>query len=274
LYRTRILGAALLLPLAFTACQKKADPAAELLANPAAVTDERLLAGTSDGKTWPTYNGNYGEHRFSPLKAINTDTVKDLGLAWFADYDSNLDQQGSPLYVDGVIYVSTGSFNKLNAFNAKTGELLWQYNAHTDGAWLRNVCCGNVNRGIAAYNGKIYMGTLDARLVAVDAKTGKPVWETDVIQGDRNDPLNRFSITMAPRVAKGKVFIGASGAEFGVRGWMGAFERRSGASTTCPAIRRRASRTRRWRRPRRPGAASGGSSEAAAPCGMAPSTIR
>jgi PQQ-dependent dehydrogenase (methanol/ethanol family) len=216
------------LPLAFTACQKKADPAAELLANPAAVTDERLLAGTSDGKTWPTYNGNYGEHRFSPLKAINTDTVKDLGLAWFADYDSNLDQQGSPLYVDGVIYVSTGSFNKLNAFNAKTGELLWQYNAHTDGAWLRNVCCGNVNRGIAAYNGKIYMGTLDARLVAVDAKTGKPVWETDVIQGDRNDPLNRFSITMAPRVAKGKVFIGASGAEFGVRGWMGAFDAETG----------------------------------------------
>jgi quinohemoprotein ethanol dehydrogenase len=223
----QLLGVALLLPVLMAGCQKKADPAASLLENPAAITDERLLAGTSDGTAWPTYGGDYSEQRFSPLKAINTDTVKDLGLLWHADYDTNLDQHGSPLYVDGVLYVST-AWNKLYAFDAKTGEQLWQYNAQTDGAWLRNVCCGNVNRGVAAYDGKIYMGTLDARLVAVDAKTGKPAWETNVIIGDRNDPLNRLSITMPPRIAKGKVFVGASGGEYGVRGWMAAFDAATG----------------------------------------------
>jgi PQQ-dependent dehydrogenase (methanol/ethanol family) len=223
----QLLGIALLLPVLMAGCQKKTESPTLLLENPAAITDERLLAGASDGTAWPTYGGDYSEQRFSPLKAINTGTVKNLGLLWHADYDTNLDQHGSPLYVDGVIYVST-AWNKLYAFDAKTGEQLWQYNAETDGAWLRNVCCGNVNRGIAAYDGEIYMGTLDARLVAVDAKTGTPAWETDTISGDRDDPLNRFSITMPPRIAKGKVFVGASGGEYGVRGWMAAFDAATG----------------------------------------------
>ena len=200
--------------------------AVDPLANPAAVTAERLLdAGNST--QWLTYGGSYSEQRFSPLKQIDTTNVGTLGLAWFADYDTNLDQHGTPLYVDGVLYVST-AWNKLYAFDAKTGKQLWQYNAKVPGEWLRNVCCGNVNRGIAAYNGKIYMGTLDARLVAIDAKTGKEAWATDTIEGDHNDPLNRFSITMAPRIAKGKVFIGASGGEFGVRGWIAAFDAETG----------------------------------------------
>jgi alcohol dehydrogenase (cytochrome c)/quinohemoprotein ethanol dehydrogenase len=227
--RARLLGAALLLPLALVACQKaaKAPETASVLANPAAVNDERLLKGTADTSQWATYNGSYSEQRFSPLKAINTGNVKDLGLAWFADYDTNLDQHGSPLYVDGVLYVST-AWNKLYAFDARTGKQLWQYNAKVPGEWLRNVCCGNVNRGIAAYNGKIYMGTLDARLVAIDARTGKEAWVTDTIQGSHEDPLNRYSITMAPRIAKGKVFIGASGGEYGVRGWIAAYDAETG----------------------------------------------
>ena len=194
---------------------------------PAAITQERLLKGLDDPNQWPTYGGGYSEQRFSPLKAIDTTSVGKLGLAWFADYDTNLDQHGTPLYVDGVIYVST-AWNKLYAFDAKSGKQLWQYNAKVPGEWLRNVCCGNVSRGIAAYNGKIYMGTLDARLVAIDAKTGKEAWVTDTIQGDHSDPLNRLSITMAPRVAKGKVYIGASGGEFGVRGWIAAFDAETG----------------------------------------------
>jgi PQQ-dependent dehydrogenase (methanol/ethanol family) len=229
LNRARVLGCALLLPMLLAACQKADKPPAvpATLANPAAVSNERLLKGTADTSQWATYNGDYAEHRFSPLKAINTDSVKDLGLAWFADYDTNLDQHGSPLYIDGVIYVST-AWNKLYAFDAKTGAQLWQYNAKVPGDWLRNVCCGNVNRGIAAYNGKIYMGTLDARLVAIDAKTGTEAWSTNTILGDVADPLNRFSITMAPRIANGKVYIGASGGEFGVRGWMAAFDAETG----------------------------------------------
>ena len=173
LNRTRILGLGLLLPLALAACQKTDKVAAvDPLANPAAVTQERLLKGLDDPTQWATYGGSYSEQRFSPLKQIDATSIGKLGLAWYADYDTNLDQNGTPLYVDGVIYVST-AWNKLYAFDAKTGKQLWQYNAKVPGEWLRNVCCGNVNRGLAAYNGKIYMGTLDARLVAIDAKTGK-----------------------------------------------------------------------------------------------------
>ncbi|MEO8315457.1 MAG: PQQ-dependent dehydrogenase, methanol/ethanol family [Pseudomonadota bacterium] len=224
--RARMLGAALLLPMAIAGCQKAAKEP-DLLAKPAAVTQERLLKGTEDTSQWATYGGSYSEQRFSPLKKIDTSSVGTLGLAWFADYDTNLDQHGTPLYVDGVLYVST-AWNKLYAFDAKSGKQLWQYNAKVPGEWLRNVCCGNVSRGIAAYNGKIYMGTLDARLVAIDAKTGKEAWVTDTISGDHQDPLNRFSITMAPRIAKGKVFIGASGGEFSVRGWIAAFDAETG----------------------------------------------
>ncbi len=219
IHRARLLGLSLLLPALFVGCQRAEQPAtgaadtatSPLLTNPAAVTTERLLGAANGGSTqWLTYGGDYAEHRFSPLKQIDTTNVGTLGLKWFADYDTNLDVHGTPLYVDGVLYVSL-AWNKLYAFDAKTGQQLWLYNAQVPGEWLRNVCCGNVNRGIAAYNGKIYMGTLDARLVAIDAKTGKEAWSTNTIQGDRNDPLNRLSITMAPRVAKGKVFVGAVG---------------------------------------------------------------
>nr|PZN69020.1 MAG: PQQ-dependent dehydrogenase, methanol/ethanol family [Pseudomonadota bacterium] len=223
IYRT-VLGAVLLSALA--ACQKGGESVVQR--GPAAAVDQQRLEAASQGSTqWLTYGGNYEETRFSPLKAINTANVGQLGLAWYADYDTNLDQHGSPLYIDGVIYVST-TWNKVYAFDAKTGRTLWQYNARVPGEWIRNVCCGIVNRGIAAYEGKIFMGTLDARLVAIDAATGNEVWSTDTILGDRNDPLNRYSITMAPRVANGKVFIGASGGEFGVRGWIAAFDANTG----------------------------------------------
>lgn len=228
LNRTHLGALGLLLPVLLAGCQKSDKPAAaEPQAAPAAITQERLLKGLDDPHQWPTYGGGYSEQRFSPLKQVDTASVGKLGLAWFADYDTNLDQHGTPLYVDGVLYVST-AWNKVYAFDAKTGRQLWQYNAKVPGEWIRNVCCGIVNRGIAAYNGRIYMGTLDARLVAIDARTGKEVWSTDTIVGDRKDPLNRQSITMAPRIARGKVFIGASGGEFGVRGWIAAFDAETG----------------------------------------------
>jgi quinohemoprotein ethanol dehydrogenase len=228
LNRARFLAGSLLLPALLAGCQKTDKvAAADPLANPAAVTQERLLKGLDDPHQWATYGGGYSEQRFSPLKAIDTTSVGKLGLAWFADYDTNLDQHGTPLYVDGVIYVST-AWDKVYAFNAKSGKQLWQYNPKVPGEWLRNVCCGNVSRGIAAYNGKIYIGTMDARLIAIDAKTGKEAWVTDTIEGDHADPLNRFSITMAPRIAKGKVFIGASGGEYGVRGWISAYDAETG----------------------------------------------
>ncbi len=220
----RLAGLGALLAVSLLGCQKAKAP----VAPPAAqVTAERLLKAADEPSQWMTYGGSYSEQRFSKLAKINRDTVKTLGLSWFADYDTNLQQTGTPLFVDGVLYVST-AWSKVYAFDAKTGKQLWQYNPKVPGEWAAKVCCGLVNRGIAAYNGKIYVGTLDARLVALDAKTGNEAWSTLTFEGSKDDPTNRYSITMAPRVVKGKVMIGASGGEFGVRGWIAAYDAETG----------------------------------------------
>ncbi|MBX5463706.1 MAG: PQQ-binding-like beta-propeller repeat protein, partial [Steroidobacteraceae bacterium] len=198
-------------------------------APPAAnVTAERLLNAENEPGQWMTYGGTYSEQRFSPLTKINSGNVSTLGLQWYADYETNQNQHGSPLYIDGVIYVSTAR-NVVHAFDARTGKQIWKYNPMIQGVRLRyNV--GLVNRGIAAWNGKIIMGTLDARLVAIDAKTGKEVWSTDTVPPSLGlgEMANKYAITMAPRVAKGKVFIGGAGGEFGVRGWIAAFDAETG----------------------------------------------
>jgi len=189
---------------------------------PANVTARRLDNAASEPSQWMTYGGTYEEQHYSGLKQITTDNVGQLGLTWFADYDTNLSQAGTPLYIDGVIYVST-AWSKVYAFDAHTGKTLWEYNPKTPGEWIRNVCCGIVNRGIAAWNGKIYVGTLDGRLVAIDARTGKEAWSVLTI-----DKSKHYSITSAPRIAKGKVFIGESGGEYGVRGYISAYDAETG----------------------------------------------
>jgi quinohemoprotein ethanol dehydrogenase len=224
--RTLAIGLGLVLTAAIAGCQRSESPTGETkeaASAPAAnVTSDRLLKADAEPSQWMTYNGTYSEQRHSGLKSINRDNVKTLGLSWFADYDTNLTQAGTPLAIDGAIYVST-AWSKVYAFDAKTGKQLWQYNPKTPGEWIRNVCCGIVNRGIAAYNGKIYIGTLDGRLVALDAKSGNPVWETQTV--DKTKP---YSITSAPRIAKGKVFIGSSGGEYGVRGYISAYDAETG----------------------------------------------
>jgi quinohemoprotein ethanol dehydrogenase len=192
------------------------------------VTAARLVKAADEPGQWMTYGGTYSEQRFSPLRKVDATNVSTLGLQWFADYETNQNQHGSPLYIDGVIYVSTAR-NVVYAFDAKSGEQLWKYNPLIHGERLRyNV--GLVNRGIAAWRGKIIMGTLDARLVAIDAKTGKEAWSTDTVPESLGlgEMGKHYAITMAPRVAKGKVFIGGSGGEFGVRGWIAAFDAESG----------------------------------------------
>jgi quinohemoprotein ethanol dehydrogenase len=224
LNRARLLGLSLLLPIAISAAVST-DLAAAPLSHPAAVNQARLLKGTNDPHQWSTYGGSYNEQRFSPLKAINSQNVKDLGLAWYSDYDTNQNQHGSPLYVDGVIYVSTAR-NVVHALDARNGKRLWTYTP----LLVPNPNLGLVNRGIAAYNGKIYMGMLDAHLVAIDAKTGKAAWDVDVVPESLGLGAMRknYSITMAPRVAKGKVFVGVSGGEFGVRGCLVAYDAETG----------------------------------------------
>ena len=186
------------------------------------VTDKRLLNAGSEPSQWMTYGGTYSEQRYSKLSQINKSNVKNLGLAWFADYDTNLQQAGTPLAIDGVIYVST-AWSKVYAFDAKTGKTLWQYNPKTPGQWIANVCCGIVNRGIAAYDGHIFIGTLDGRLVAINAQTGKEDWSVLTI-----DKTKHYSITSAPRIVKGKVLIGNSGGEYGVRGYVSAYDAKTG----------------------------------------------
>jgi quinohemoprotein ethanol dehydrogenase len=221
--RAVCLSTVLLAALCACSSADRADAAAAANTGRAANVDgKRLLNAASEPSQWMTYGGNYEEHRFSGLKQIDKSNVKDLGLVWFADYDTNLQQTGTPLYIDGVLYVST-AWSKVYAYDAKSGKQLWQYNPKTPGEWIRNVCCGIVNRGIAAWNGKIYIGTLEGKLVAIDAKTGKEAWSVLTI-----DPKGHYSITSAPRVVKGKVLIGNSGGEFGVRGFISAYDAETG----------------------------------------------
>src|SRR6185437_5575745 len=159
---------------------------------PANVTAARLLNAASEPSEWMTYGGTYEEQRYSRLTQINPQNVNRLGLVWYADYDTNLSQDGTPLYIDGVIYVST-AWSKVYAFEVATGRKLWEYDPKVPGQWAVNVCCGLVNRGIAAWQGKIYVGTLDGRLVAIDARTGKEAWSTVTV-----DRGHHYSITSAP----------------------------------------------------------------------------
>lgn len=222
------LGAAVALVLALAGCSRTdaptvADKPAATTAPAAKVTAERLLQAAGDGANWLTTGRTYDEQRHSPLTGINDTNVKQLGLAWYHDLDAiNRGQQSTPIVVDGVMYVSA-AWSKVFALDARDGTLLWSYDPKVPGDWGINACCDVVNRGVAVYNGKVYVGTLDGRLVALDSATGKPVWETLTI-----DKSKRYAISGAPRVAKGKVFIGNAGSELGVRGYISAYDAESG----------------------------------------------
>ena len=186
------------------------------------VDQARLLNADNEPEQWMMVGGTYQETHYSPLDEINRDNVGQLELAWYADYDVNLSQQGTPLYIDGVIYVST-AWSMVNAFDARTGELLWHYDPETPREIVTKICCGIVNRGIAAYEGKIYLGTLDGYIVAINADTGEEEWRKLTI-----DPNGPATITSAPRIIKGQVLIGNSGAEKSARGYLGAYDAATG----------------------------------------------
>ncbi len=188
----------------------------------AAVGGTRLAAADAEPGEWMSHGRTYGEQRFSPLSQISAETVGKLGLAWFADLDTDRGQEATPLVADGVLYVST-SWSKVKAFDAATGKALWSYDPEVPGEWAANACCDVVNRGVALWEGKVYVGSLDGRLIALDAATGKEVWDVNTI--DRTKP---YTITGAPRVVKGKVLIGNGGAEFGVRGYVSAYDAGTG----------------------------------------------
>ena len=188
----------------------------------ASVNADRLLNAESEPGQWMSHGRTYSEQRFSELDQINTDTVSELGLAWYADLDTDRGQEATPIMVDGVIYVST-AWSKVKAFDATDGSVIWEYDPQGPGGWAVNACCDVVNRGVAVWEGKVFVGTLDGRLVAIDADTGEEVWQVNTL--DRTKP---YTITGAPRVVKGKVLIGNGGAELGVRGYISAYNADTG----------------------------------------------
>ena len=190
--------------------------------SPAAVDASRLIHADQDPGNWMSYGRTYSEQRFSPLKLINDQNVGQLGLAWYVDLDTRRGQEATPIVVDGVMYFTT-AWSKVFAVKAASGEKLWSYDPKVPPEWAINACCDVVNRGVAVWRGKVFVATLDGRLVALDAASGKPVWETLTI-----DPNFRYTITGAPRVVKGKVLIGNGGAEFGVRGYLSAYDADTG----------------------------------------------
>jgi quinohemoprotein ethanol dehydrogenase len=191
----------------------------------AAVDAKRLLAADSRANAgqWMTYGRDYSEQRFSPLAQINADNISRLGLAWYADLaERGGSYETTPIEVDGEIFV-TSPWSKVYAFDARTGKQLWKYDPQVPGAYAVKLCCGIVNRGVAVWKGKVIWGTLDGRLIAVDARSGKKIWETQA-----TDPKKWLSITGAPRIADGRIFIGEAGSEFEERGYMAAYSADTG----------------------------------------------
>ena len=182
----------------------------------------RLANAAGDPNNWMTHGRTYAEERYSPLDQINESNIDQFGLAWYWEGGSTMGTEATPLVVDGVLY-STSTWNLLHAINAATGEEIWTYDPGLDRDWIRYTCCGTANRGAAVWEGRVYFGTIDGRLVAVDAATGQLEWEVQT-----TDPTKPYSITGAPRVVKGKVVIGNSGAEFGVRGYVTAYDAATG----------------------------------------------
>lgn len=171
---------------------------------------------------WMSHGRTWSEDRFSPLTQINDGNVSELGLAWYDDLATMRGVQATPLVIDGVLY-NESIYNIVTAYNAATGEKLWTYDPRVGPEWARLACCGPSSRGLAAWEGKIYIGALDGRLIAVDAATGQEVWSVQTF--DRTQP---YSITGAPRVYDGKVIIGNGGADYGVRGFVAAYDADTG----------------------------------------------
>lgn len=211
--RSLLLGAPLLLSAFATLA----------LAGPAQVDGPRIIAADREPGNWMSHGRTYDEQRYSPLDRVNAGNVGQLGMAWTTKLDIDSGTEATPLVVDGVMY-TTGAFSIVYAINAATGELLWKYDPKVPAENLGQGCCGPVNRGVAVWQGKVYVGSFDGRLIALDAGTGQPVWSVDTLI----DRSKSYSITGAPRIVKGKVLIGNGGAEFGVRGYVTAYDADTG----------------------------------------------
>jgi len=182
-----------------------------------AVDTPRMLQADNEPANWISHGRTYSEQRYSPLAQVNTQSVGKLGLAWFYDLKTERGIEATSLIVDGVMY-TTSAWSIVHAIDARTGTALWTFDPKVAKDKARHACCDAVNRGVALWQGQVFVGTLDGRLIALDAATGKVNWEVATV--DQKLP---YTITGAPRVVKDKVFIGNGGAEYGVRGFISAY---------------------------------------------------
>lgn len=186
----------------------------------AQVTHQRLLNAEKEPGNWLTYSGNFAGHRFSPLKQITDQNVARLTPAWVYQSNSLQKFETTPLVVDGVMYISEAP-SHVTALDTRTGRVIWRYR-RTLPDDVR-VCCGQVNRGVALLGDLVYVGTVDAHLVALDTKTGAVRWDVTVA-----DNKTGHSITVAPLAVKDKIIIGIAGGEYGIRGFLDAYDAKTG----------------------------------------------
>ena len=188
-----------------------------------AVDSAMIKANTVTSQDWPTIGLDYAETRFSKLKQITSDNVKDLGLVWSYSLNSECGVEGTPVVIDGIMY-QTGPWSVVHAIDARNGKRLWTYDPGVNRELGYRGCCDVLNRGVAIYKGKVFVGAYDGRLIAIDAATGQKVWEKDTLI----DHDHSYTITGAPRAFNGKVVIGQGGAEYGVRGYITAYDTETG----------------------------------------------
>jgi len=217
-----LIGATLCAGGAFAQASK--GSADHIKAVTGAIDGAAIVANAKTTNDWPSYGLDYAETRFSKLDKINADNVKSLGLQWSYNLGSDRGVEATPLVVDGIMYV-TASWSVVHAIDVRSGKRIWSYDPGVIRENGYKGCCDVVNRGVALYKGRVFVGAYDGRLIALDAATGKVVWEKDTLI----DHEHSYTITGAPRVFKGKVVIGNGGAEYGARGYVTAYDAESGA---------------------------------------------
>ena len=181
-----------------------------------------LINFNSSPNEWLLHGRTYAEERHSPLDQINTSNVDQIGLSWSFETGTNRGHETTPIVKDGVMFI-TAPWSVVHALDAKTGDLLWTHDPKVERAWANNACCDVVNRGVALYENSIFFGTIDGRLISLDKDTGNENWS--ILTIDKSRP---YTITGAPRIVKGNVIIGNGGGEFGVRGYVTAYDVDSG----------------------------------------------
>jgi quinohemoprotein ethanol dehydrogenase len=219
-----VLAAALLISASPAFSQAPKGSSDHIRAVTGAVDAESIKANGVATKDWPSYGLDYAETRFSKLSQVNAENVKNLGLMWTYDLESVRGVEATPLVVDGIMYV-TASWSVVHAVDVRSGKRIWTFDPEVKKGEGYKGCCDVVNRGVALWKGKVFVGAYDGRLIALDAATGKKVWEKDTV----TDRKHSYTITGAPRVFKGKVVIGNGGAEYGARGYVTAYDAETGA---------------------------------------------